>query len=100
MITYTYRCDTCWVDWDKQFPIDKYPEELICPTCKGIAKKVIISSRAPVFKVEGFPGNDAKGLHTGKSNMPGRKPTHKELDYIEQAYPDSNKKRSYEHGDI
>ena len=99
MITYVWRCTRCSIDWRKQFRITEKPMFVLCPEC-GCCCGSLIQSTGIIFKDPGFPSNDMKGLHNGVSNMPGRKPTHAELDNVEKDFPDSNTPKSYEHGDM
>ena len=88
MITYTYRCKACKTDWLRQFRITETPPSIQCPECPGhVARKVITSSKAPIFSSEGFPGNDMKHLSGTSAGTVGRKPTHKEFEYAEKQYP-------------
>ena len=104
MITYLWRCRSCKVDWRKQFRITEKPDHVVCPECKSVCLTVIpprgYQGSGIIFTDAGFPSNDMKGLHTGVSNMPGRKPTHKELDIVEAEMPDANVSKSLEHGDM
>lgn len=71
--------------------MSEVPKTIDCSECGAEIKQYITGGLGTIFKGSGFPSNDMKGLHTGSSSgEQGRKPTHKELEYVERAYPRSN----------
>jgi putative FmdB family regulatory protein len=83
---YVFRCNQCKIDWTKEYRMKDVPRTLECPDCGAAMKQRITGGLGVVFKDEGFPGNDMKAGYKGGPTI-GRKPSHRELDYIEQTYP-------------
>lgn len=91
MPTYVFQCKKCKIDWLKSYKMSEVPRVLVCAECGSDMRQRVSGGLGVIFKDGGFPGNDMKGLHDGKSSgTTGRKPTSKELDYVEKQYPGSN----------
>ena len=69
MPVYTYRCDSCGVQFERHQSFHDAPLK-ICPECRKKSVKSIITPTKVIFKGSGFYANDHKspsgsGAHKG-----------------------------------
>lgn len=71
MPVYTYRCESCGVQFDRQQSFDDAPLKT-CPECRKKSLKKVISPVGIVFKGSGFYATDHKSP-SGVNPKPAKK---------------------------
>lgn len=77
MPVYTYRCESCGVQFERQQSYSDAPLR-ICPECRKKSLKKVISPVRVVFKGSGFYSTDHKSSSGGASKTPAKKDEKKE----------------------
>ena len=72
MPVYTYRCESCGVQFDRQQSYTDAPLK-VCPECRKRSLKKVISPVRIVFKGSGFYSTDNKSPSGGISSEPSKK---------------------------
>ncbi len=78
MPVYTYRCESCGVQFDRQQSYNDPPLK-ICPECRKKSLKKVISPVGIVFKGSGFYATDHKSP-SGITSKPSKKEDSKAKD--------------------
>ncbi len=78
MPIYTYRCENCGVQFEREQSYSDAPLQ-ICPECRKKSLKKVISPVGIIFKGSGFYSTDHKSPSGGTSSAPtskkdGKKP--------------------------
>ena len=71
MPIYTYRCENCGVQFERQQSFDDAPLKT-CPECRKKALKKVITPSKIIFKGSGFYSNDYKSP-SGGGSRPSKK---------------------------
>jgi len=71
MPVYTYRCDNCGIQFEKQQSFTDAPLKT-CPECRKKALKKVITPTKVIFKGSGFYATDHKSP-SGASTTPAKK---------------------------
>jgi putative FmdB family regulatory protein len=71
MPVYTYRCENCGVQFEREQSYSDVPLK-ICPECRKKTLKKVISPVGVIFKGSGFYSTDHKST-SGNSSTPSRK---------------------------
>ena len=75
MPIYTYRCENCGVQFERQQSFDDSPLKT-CPECRKKALKKVITPTRIIFKGSGFYATDHKSPSgAGPSTKPEKKET-------------------------
>jgi putative FmdB family regulatory protein len=77
MPVYTYRCENCGVQFERQQSFTDAPLKT-CPECRRKSLKKIISPVGVVFKGSGFYATDHKSASGSGPTKPSRKEEGKE----------------------
>jgi putative FmdB family regulatory protein len=77
MPVYTYRCESCGVQFERQQPFDDAPLK-VCPECRKRSLKRVISPVGIVFKGAGFYSTDHRASTSASSPAPAKKEEKKE----------------------
>lgn len=77
MPVYTYRCESCGVQFERQQPFNDAPLK-ICPECRKRTLKRVISPVSIVFKGAGFYSTDHRSSTNASSTPPAKKEDKKE----------------------
>ncbi len=85
MPVYTYRCESCGVQFERQQSFHEIPLKT-CPECRKKSLKKVIAPVGIVFKGSGFYATDHKSP-SGRVNRGGKK---------EKAAPDKESKPASE----
>jgi putative FmdB family regulatory protein len=72
MPVYTYRCESCGVQFERQQSYSDAPLK-VCPECRKRSLKKVISPVRIVFKGSGFYSTDNKSPSGGISSDPEKK---------------------------
>ncbi len=72
MPVYTYRCESCGVQFDRQQSYTDEPLK-VCPECRKRSLKKVISPVRIVFKGSGFYSTDNRSPSGGISSEPVKK---------------------------
>jgi putative FmdB family regulatory protein len=72
MPVYTYRCESCGVQFDRQQSYTDTPLK-VCPECRKRSLKKVISPVRIVFKGSGFYSTDNRSPSGGISSDPVKK---------------------------
>jgi putative FmdB family regulatory protein len=72
MPVYTYRCENCGVQFERQQSFTDKPLK-VCPECRKKALKKVISPVRVVFKGSGFYSTDHKSPSGGDPSRNGKK---------------------------
>lgn len=67
MPVYTYRCDSCGVQFERHQSFHDEPLKT-CPECRKKSLKKVITPTRIIFKGSGFYANDHKSPSGGKSS--------------------------------
>ncbi|HEY5902049.1 MAG TPA: FmdB family zinc ribbon protein [Anaerolineales bacterium] len=86
MPIYTYRCENCGVQFDRQQSYQDAPLK-VCPECRKRALKKVIAPVGIVFKGSGFYSTDHRSS-SGSSTRSSRKDESKK----EESKPDTSSK--------
>ena len=86
MPIYTYRCENCGVQFDRQQSYQDAPLK-VCPECRKKALKKVIAPVGIVFKGSGFYSTDHR-TSSGSSTRSSRKDESKK----EESKPDTSSK--------
>ena len=86
MPVYTYRCENCGVQFDRQQSFQDAPLK-VCPECRKKALKKVIAPVGIVFKGSGFYATDHRSS-SGSSARSGRKDEGKK----EESKPETSSK--------
>lgn len=86
MPIYTYRCENCGVQFDRQQSYQDAPLK-VCPECRKKALKKVIAPVGIVFKGSGFYSTDHRSS-SGSSTRSSRKDESKK----EESKPDTSSK--------
>jgi putative FmdB family regulatory protein len=71
MPIYTYRCDNCGIQFEREQSFSESPLK-ICPECRKKSLKKVISPVGVIFKGSGFYSTDHKSS-SGASRSPAKK---------------------------
>ena len=71
MPVYTYRCDSCGVQFERHQSFHDAPLKT-CPECRKKSLKKVITPTKIVFKGSGFYATDHKSPSGDKSSSPGK----------------------------
>ncbi|HUI89621.1 MAG TPA: zinc ribbon domain-containing protein [Anaerolineales bacterium] len=77
MPVYTYRCENCGVQFERQQSFTDEPLK-VCPECRKRTLKKVISPVRVVFKGSGFYATDHRSPSGGDSPRPAKKEEAKE----------------------
>lgn len=77
MPVYTYRCDSCGVQFERHQSFND-PPLTICPECRKKSLKKVISPVRVVFKGSGFYSTDHRPSAASSSPAPSKKDEKKE----------------------
>ena len=77
MPVYTYRCESCGVQFERQQPFEDAPLK-VCPECRKKSLKRVISPVGIVFKGAGFYSTDHRASTSSASTAPVKKEDKKE----------------------
>lgn len=77
MPIYTYRCENCGVQFDREQSYSDEPLK-ICPECRKKSLKKVISPVGVIFKGSGFYSTDYKSPSGSSLGAPARKDEKKE----------------------
>ena len=72
MPVYTYRCENCGVQFERQQSFSDEPLK-VCPECRRRTLKKVISPVRVVFKGSGFYATDHKSPSGGDPAKPAKK---------------------------
>jgi putative FmdB family regulatory protein len=72
MPVYTYRCENCGVQFDREQSFTDAPLK-ICPECRKKTLKKVISPVGVIFKGSGFYSTDHRSPSGGSSSAPPKK---------------------------
>ncbi len=72
MPVYTYRCETCGVQFDRQQSYSDAPLK-VCPECRKRSLKKVISPVRIIFKGSGFYSTDHKSPSGDIGSIPAKK---------------------------
>jgi putative FmdB family regulatory protein len=72
MPVYTYRCENCGVQFDREQSYSDAPLK-ICPECRKKSLKKVISPVGVIFKGSGFYSTDHKSSSGSSSSTPAKK---------------------------
>jgi putative FmdB family regulatory protein len=72
MPIYTYRCESCGVQFERQQSFSEAPLK-ICPECRKKSLKKVISPVGVIFKGSGFYSTDHKSSSATSSPAPAKK---------------------------
>lgn len=86
MPIYTYRCENCGVQFERQQSFQDAPLKT-CPECRKKALKKVIAPVGIVFKGSGFYATDHHSA-SGSKSRPGKK----EENQKEESKPDTSSK--------
>ena len=70
MPVYTYRCDSCGVQFERHQSFHDSPLTT-CPECRKKSLKKVITPTRIIFKGSGFYATDHKSASGGKSSSEG-----------------------------
>jgi putative FmdB family regulatory protein len=76
MPVYTYRCENCGVQFERQQSFTDEPLK-VCPECRKKALKKVITPTKIIFKGSGFYATDHKSP-SGEVSKPAKTEAHKE----------------------
>lgn len=78
MPVYTYRCDSCGVQFEKHQSFNDVPLKT-CPECRKKSLRKVITPTKIIFKGSGFYATDHKSSSgsASRSNKPESKPSEK-----------------------
>ncbi len=88
MPVYTYRCENCGVQFERQQSFTDEPLK-ICPECRKKSLKKVISPVRVVFKGSGFYATDHKSP-SGDTPKPAKKAEKKESKTAESKSSDKS----------
>jgi putative FmdB family regulatory protein len=77
MPIYTYRCENCGVQFERQQSFNDAPLKT-CPECRKKALKKVITPTRIIFKGSGFYANDHKSPSGGASRTSNKEESKKE----------------------
>ncbi len=77
MPVYTYRCENCGVQFEREQSFSDAPLK-ICPECRKRTLKKVISPVGVIFKGSGFYSTDHKSPSGNTSSAPAKKEDKKE----------------------
>jgi putative FmdB family regulatory protein len=86
MPVYTYRCDSCGVQFERQQAFNDSPLK-VCPECRKKSLRKVISPVRVVFKGSGFYSTDHRP--SSASSSPPAKPEKKEASKAAETSKDS-----------
>ncbi len=72
MPVYTYRCENCGVQFDREQSFSDAPLK-ICPECRKKTLKKVISPVGIIFKGSGFYSTDHRSPSGGSAGTPAKK---------------------------
>ncbi|MBI3739594.1 MAG: zinc ribbon domain-containing protein [Chloroflexi bacterium] len=72
MPVYTYRCENCGVQFERQQSFDDAPLKT-CPECRKKALKKVITPTKIIFKGSGFYATDHKSPSGGETSKKSSK---------------------------
>ena len=72
MPVYTYRCDSCGVQFERQQSFSEPPLK-ICPECRKKSLRKVISPVGVIFKGSGFYSTDHKASSGTSTPAPAKK---------------------------
>jgi putative FmdB family regulatory protein len=72
MPVYTYRCDNCGVQFEREQSYSDAPLK-ICPECRKKSLRKVISPVGVIFKGSGFYSTDHKSPSGNLSSAPAKK---------------------------
>ena len=72
MPVYTYRCENCGIQFDREQSFSDAPLK-ICPECRKKSLKKVISPVGIIFKGSGFYSTDHRSPSGGTSNATAKK---------------------------
>ena len=78
MPVYTYRCESCGVQFERQQSFSDAPLK-VCPECRKKSLKKVISPVGVIFKGSGFYSTDHKSA-SGSASTPAKKREEKKTD--------------------
>lgn len=92
MPVYTYHCDHCGHEFDKQ---QSFSEKalVVCPACRKHQLRKVYSPAGVVFKGSGFYVTDKK---SGSATAPGKKASSNGSTKKEETKPESKKEKKAE----
>lgn len=91
MPVYTYRCDSCGVQFERHQSFTDTPLKT-CPECRKKSLRKVITPTKIIFKGSGFYANDHKSAgDTSRESKPEHKQEHKE-----ESKPTTSEKKSTE----
>jgi len=96
MPVYTYRCDSCGVQFERQQSYSESPLK-VCPECRKRTLKKVISPVGVVFKGSGFYSTDNRSSSSVSSTNSADKMEKKD-DKKENKKEDNNKKEEKKEG--
>jgi putative FmdB family regulatory protein len=89
MPVYTYRCESCGIQFDRQQSFSEAPLR-VCPECRKKSLKKVISPVGIVFKGSGFYSTDHRpSTGTGSPTSSAQKDEKKEAPKESKATKDS-----------
>lgn len=77
MPVYTYRCESCGIQFERQQSFNDAPLKT-CPECRKKALKKVITPTRIIFKGSGFYANDHKSPSGGASRASKKEEAQKE----------------------
>ena len=95
MPVYTYRCESCGVQFDRQQSYTDAPLK-VCPECSKRSLKKVISPVRIVFKGSGFYSTDNKSPSGGISSEPVKKEEKKDVTKDSKPGKESKESKSTE----
>jgi len=75
MPVYTYRCDSCGVQFERQQSFTDAPLKT-CPECRKKAVRRVITPSKVIFKGSGFYATDHKSPSGGESSKSKKEASH------------------------
>jgi putative FmdB family regulatory protein len=72
MPVYTYRCENCGIQFDREQSFSEAPLK-ICPECRKKSLKKVISPVGIIFKGSGFYSTDHRSPSGSTSSTPAKK---------------------------
>ena len=72
MPVYTYRCENCGIQFDREQSFSDAPLK-ICPECRKKTLKKVITPVGIIFKGSGFYSTDHRSPSGGSTSTPAKK---------------------------
>lgn len=91
MPIYTYRCENCGVQFDRQQSYQDAPLK-VCPECRKKALKKVIAPVGIVFKGSGFYSTDHRSSSSSSTRSSRKDERKKDESKKEESKPDTSSK--------